>query len=113
MISLDFLFKKMALRMLITHLTISSILFTTLVNAIEDKEEPEPKHTKSKNHPNAKPLSFWESREMFMKGHDKSEAKILIILIAIFGMILTLIMIIIALVCWKESVKDREERENA
>lgn len=99
--------------MLITHLTISSILFTTLVNAIEDKEEPEPKHTKSKNHPNAKPLSFWESREMFMKGHDKSEAKILIILIAIFGMILTLIMIIIALVCWKESVKDREERENA
>jgi hypothetical protein len=50
---------------------------------------------------------------MFMKGHDKSEAKVLIILIAIFGLILTLLMIIIALVCWKESVKDREARENA
>ena len=50
---------------------------------------------------------------MFMKGHDKSEAKILLILIAIFGLILGLILIIIILVCWKESVKEREAKENA
>lgn len=50
---------------------------------------------------------------MFLKGHDKSEAKVYIVLIAIFGLILTLVLICIALLCWKESVKNKEEEENA
>ena len=66
-------------------------------------------HTHNKNHPNAKPLSFWESKEMYNKGHDKSEAKIYILLIAIFGLILTITLICIALICWKETMKSKEE----
>ena len=51
---------------------------------------------------------------MFLKSHDgkSSDAKAYIILIAIFGLILTLVLIVIALMCWRESVKDKELAEN-
>lgn len=47
-----------------------------------------------------------------MKGHDKSEAKFYIMLIAIFGLILTMVLICIGVICWKENAKEKEILEN-
>ena len=84
-------------------------LLISCILASADENKSDGSHTKNKNHPNAKPLSFWESREMFLKGHDKSEAKIYIVLIAIFGLILTITLICIALICWKETMRNKED----
>jgi len=73
---------------------------------LSDKDKLQVKHKLPPRKNQPRPLSFWESREIYMKGHTKEEsAKIYLVLIAIVGLILILVILLICLVCWKESVK--------